>query len=156
RVSIRYLKSAAVGGTGILFNLVVMALLLTQTRIHDWRASASASFAASVQNYFLMAVWSPAQGMSKGLQRLGDYLSYLLMSAAGLVAATAAYEELAWSVAQTHLLHAAASAFYTRLFCQLAAVLFGIGFNYVLTRGFDGPDLCRLQLQPPVKATLLR
>ncbi len=42
RFSIRLLKSAAGGGMEVLMNLAVMALLLTLTNLHNWKASALA------------------------------------------------------------------------------------------------------------------
>jgi dolichol-phosphate mannosyltransferase len=154
--SIRYLKAVAVGSVGILFNLAVMALLLDKTRIHGWRASSIASFAANLQNYILLTVWSAVEGARKGFQKLEDYPSYLLMSAPGLVAATASYWGLAWSFAKTPLMHVAPSAFAIRLLCQLAAIILGIRFNYILNGMFDWPDLGRLRLEPTSKATALR
>src|ERR1700730_12423187 len=49
--SVRFVKSAMVGGFGVIINLAVMALVLRLTKMQDWRASAIASLAANLHNY---------------------------------------------------------------------------------------------------------
>jgi dolichol-phosphate mannosyltransferase len=134
--SVRFLKSAVVGGVGVLINLIVMALLLKLTKIHNWRASAIASLAANVQNYFLHSAWSYATDARKDFRKLESYFSYLVMSAAGLLVATATYAGLAWSLAHTPVVRngASGSVLSIWLSCQLIAVLAGVWFNRRLSR----------------------
>lgn len=156
-VSVRFLKSATVGGIGILINLAVLAVLLKGTSIHDWRASAIASLAANLQNYALYNVWTYVAGFHKGFRKLDGYISYLLMSAAGLVVTTASYAVLAGPLLQSLLqIQHGPQAFYGRLACQFVAVVLGIRFNYALNRIFDWPNLSLLHLEAPAKAPILR
>lgn len=151
-LSIRFLKSAIVGGIGVFVNLAVMALLLKWTNIFDWRASAIASLAANIQNYVLQNAWTHAAGARKGFRRLEGYFSYLLTAAAGLVAATVSYAGLAWSLAHTPVMaHAdtGVMAFYARLSCQFVAVVFGVQFNALVNKVFARPPVVRLKLEPP-------
>jgi dolichol-phosphate mannosyltransferase len=154
--SIRFLKSAVVGSIGVLINLVVLAFLLKLTKINNWRASAVACLAANVQNYMLHSVWSYVTDARKDFRKLEGYISYLLMSGAGLVVTTASYAGLEWSLGRTALISHAGSAtfFWFRLSCQFAAIVLGIRFNYILNKMFDWPDLARLNLEAPRESRL--
>ncbi len=134
--SVRFLKAAVVGGIGVVINLIVMALLLKLTKIHNWRASAIASLVANVQNYVLLSAWSYATDARKNFRNLENYFSYLVTSAAGLVVATTAYAGLAWSLAHTHEVRTGASwsVLSIWLSCQFVAVLAGAWFNRSLTK----------------------
>jgi dolichol-phosphate mannosyltransferase len=150
--SVRFLKSAVVGGIGVFINLAVMALLLKLTNIFDWRASAIASLAANVQNYVLQNVWTYVAGASKDFRKLEGYFSYLLRSAAGMVVATVSYAGLGWTLARTPLMMHPGSApaiFFGRLSCQFIAVLFGVGFNGVVNKVFTRTEAVRLNLESP-------
>ena len=157
-LSIRFLKSAVVGGIGVLINLFVMVLLLKLTKIQNWRASAIASLAANVQNYVLHSVWSYVTDARKDFRKLQGYFSYLLVSAAGLVVTTASYAGLGWALAHTPLMDPGAPtlAFSARLSCQFVAIVLGIRFNYALNKIFAWPDLARLNLEAPAKVSILR
>ena len=150
-VSIRFLKSAIVGGVGVFVNLTVMILLLWLTRIRDWRASAVACLAANMQNYLLNHFWTYSERARQGWQRLRGYLSYVLMSAGGLVVTIGSYAGLVWGVARMSLVPAAAGAsvFLIRLSCQFAAVLLGIRFNYAMNQAFPWSRMVRVDLDVP-------
>jgi len=146
RLSIRFLKSAMVGGVGVFINLAVMALLLGLTKVHDWRASAIASLAANVHNYVLFNFRAFADRSHNEFRKLESYLSYLLVSAAGLAVTTGSYAGLVWGMARTSLLQGgtAAHVFLIRLSCQFVAVLLGVWFNYILSKVFStGKRKCR-------------
>jgi len=156
RVPVRFLKAAVGGGIGILTNLLVMAILLESTSVHNWRASVVASLAANLQNYILYRTWTHVAGLDRPFRKCRGYLSYLLMSSAGLVAATVSYAALAWLLIHVGRMHLGPASFYPRLVCQFIGILLGIRFNYALNRVFDWPDLVLLHLEVPTKAPILR
>jgi|SRR5579872_5246838 len=145
---VRFFKYAVVGGTGIFVNLAVMALLLTQTHLHGWRVSALASLAANFQNYLLFTSWTRTDRSRKGFRKLEGYLSYLLVSAAGLSIATGLYAGFLRALAHTTLLQAGntAQSLFARLGCQFIAVLAGIWTNFALNKVLPWPEFVRLNL----------
>jgi dolichol-phosphate mannosyltransferase len=145
---VRFLKFAVVGGTGVLANLAVMALLLTQTNLHGWRVSALASLVANFQNYILNNSWTYADRSHKGFRKLQGYLSYLLVSAAGLGVATGLYAGFVRSLAHTSLLQSGngAQLIFTQLGCQFVALLAGIWTNFELNKVLPWPEFVRLNL----------
>jgi dolichol-phosphate mannosyltransferase len=155
-LSVRFLKSAVVGGIGVFINLAVMALLLSLTRIQDWRASAIASLAANVHNYVLNNLRFYAGRSHKEIRRLEGYRSYLLVSAAGPVITTGSYAGLVWGLARTSLLQGGAAAHVSliRLSCQFVAVLLGVWFNYALNKVFTSrsspASIWRLRKHAPI------
>jgi dolichol-phosphate mannosyltransferase len=156
--SVRFLKSAVVGGIGVFVNLAVMAVLLRLTKVQDWRASAIACLAANAHNYVLINWRAYANRSHREFRRLEGYLSYLLVSAASLVITTGSYAGLVWGLARTSPLlgSAAAHVFLIRLTCQFVAVLLGVWFNYTLdevfTRRSSPASIWRLRKQ----ASMLR
>jgi dolichol-phosphate mannosyltransferase len=155
---VRLLRSALGGGIDVVLNIAVMALLLTLTSVHDWRASALACFGAMGTNYFSHRAWAFAVKEREAFPDPNGNLPALLMSAAGLVITTISYAGLCRGVVHGTLLHwgNAAILFYVRLSCQFLAVLLGSGFAYALNRIFVWPDPARLHLEAPAKASILR
>jgi dolichol-phosphate mannosyltransferase len=145
---VRFFKFAVVGGTGVFVNLAVMALVLGQTGLHGWRASALASLTANFQNYILNNSWTYADRSHKGFRKLEGYFSYLLVSAAGLGVATGLYAGLGRALAHTPVLQSgnATQVLLTRLGCQLVAVLAGIWTNFALNKVLPWPEFVRLNL----------
>jgi len=144
----RFLKFAVVGGTGVFVNLAVMALFLTRTNFHGWRASTIASLAANLQNYILNSSWTFVDRSHRGFRKLDGYFSYLLVSAAGMVVTTGLYAGLVRTLASTNLLQSGNGAhiFSTRLACQFVAVLAGIWTNFELNKVLPWPEFVRLNL----------
>ncbi len=136
--SVRLLKSAVVGGIGVFINLAVMALVLKLTKVRDWRASAIASLVANIHNYALIIIQTHADRSHKEFRRLEGYISYLLVTAAGLVLTTGSYAALIGSLARTPLLRggAAAPGFFIRLSCEFVAILIAGWFNYTVNEVF--------------------
>ena len=146
--SVRFLKFAVVGSTGVVVNLAVMALLLAQTSLHGWRASAIASLAANFQNHILNNFWTYVDRPQIGFRKLDGYFSYLLVSAAGMAVATVLYAGFVGALAHTYLLQAGnpTHIFFTRLGCQFVAVLAGIWTNFELNKVLPWPEFVRLKL----------
>jgi len=136
--SVRLLKSAVVGGIGVFINLAVMALVLKLTKVRDWRASAIASLVANIHNYALINIQTHADRSHREFRRLEGYISYLLVTAAGLVLTTGSYAALIGSLARTPLLRggAAAPGFFIRLSCEFVAILIAGWFNYTVNELF--------------------
>jgi len=136
--SVRLLKSAVVGGVGVFINLAVMALVLKLTKVRDWRASAIASLVANIHNYALINIQTHADRSHREFRRLEGYISYLLVTAAGLVLTTGSYAALIASLARTPLLRggAAAPGFFIRLSCEFVAILIAGWFNYTVNEVF--------------------
>jgi dolichol-phosphate mannosyltransferase len=153
---VRFMKSAIVGGIGVLINLAVMAILIKFTSIHNWKASALACLAANLQNYVLYNVWTHVAGFERGFRKLEGYFSYVVMAAPGLVVTTASYAAIMWLLLHRALLQHGPQAFYPRLACQFLAVILGIRFNYALNSIFHWPNLSLLHLEVPAKAPILR
>ncbi len=147
------MKSAVVGGIGVVMNLAVMALLLKLTNIFNWRASAIASLAANLQNYLLQNAWTYLAGARKDFRKLEGYFSYLLRSAAGMVVATVSYAGLGWSFAHASgmvRLEAGAPVFWARLSFQFTAVVLGVWFNDLTNKIFARTEAVRPHVDSPV------
>jgi dolichol-phosphate mannosyltransferase len=153
RLSVRFLKSAVVGGVGVFVNLAVMAFLLRLTKVQGWQASAVASLIANLHNYTIINLKTHADRFGKKVRKPEGYLSYLLVSAASLAVTTGSYAGLVWGLARASLLqgNSAAHISLIRLTCQFVAVLLGVGFNYALNKLFtrrvpppqlDPPETC--------------
>ncbi len=149
-----------VGGIGVFINLAVMALVLKLTKVRDWRASAIASLIANVHNYAMINLQTYADRSHKEFRRLEGYLSYLLVTAAGLVLTTGSYAALIWSLARTSLLRggAATPGFFLRLSCEFAAILIAGWFNYTVNEVFtprsSPASIWRLRKHAPLSLTL--
>jgi len=145
---VRFLKFVVVGSAGVIVNLAVMAVLLAQTNLHGWRASAIASLAANFQNFILNNFWTYLDRPQIGFRKLDGYFSYLLTSAAGLAVASGLYAGFVGALAHTYLLQPGISThiFFTRLGCQFVAVLAGIWTNFELNKVLPWPEFVRLKL----------
>jgi dolichol-phosphate mannosyltransferase len=153
--SVRFLKSAMVGGVGIFANLAMMAILLSLTNLRDWRASAISCLAANFQNYLLNHFWSCANQSQHGIEKLKGYLTYFLLSSIGLGITFVSYATLTWILADNGLPYASRGIIplLIRLSCQFSAVLIGIFFYYLMNRLFAGPDFVRMNFEAPESAS---
>ena len=103
-----------------------------------------------MQNYVLQNILSYADSSRNALRILGDYFAYLLISAPGIVIATATFAGLESSLAHTTLMqNGGASAFYARLSCQFAAVLFGVWTSGMLKKVLTRTQVVTLDLASP-------
>ncbi len=138
----RLLKFGLVGSSGVLVNLIVMALLLKLTNFDDWRVSALASLIANLSNYVLNNKWTFADRTHRGWNMLKGYLFYLVMSAAGLVTSTGTYAVLTWSLGRLHVSQNLTGIYVSlvALSLQLIAILLGMFFNYELNRNITWPS----------------
>jgi dolichol-phosphate mannosyltransferase len=142
----RQLRWGIVGGSGVLMNLLVMALLLRVTSFDHWRVSALASLTANLSNYIFKNVWTSADRTRRALHMLKGYLSYLVMSAAGLVTTTGTYVGLTWCLGRLDLSQNLTGIYVSSvaLSLQLISILLGIFFKYELNRNITWPNAERV------------
>jgi dolichol-phosphate mannosyltransferase len=147
--SVRFMKSAMVGGVGIFANLAIMSILLAVTHIVDWRASALACLGANLQNYLLNHYWTYPARAKRGYEEIGSYASYLMKSIVGMAVTVISYGLLNWRFDGI----GGAFALDVRLACEFLAVLVGVGFHYLMNQLFAGPDFVRMNFDPPESGT---
>jgi len=149
-------KYAIVGFSGIGVNLVVMATILHQTTVRDWRASLVASVVSTMSNYVWNNFWTFRSRAHSGLTFVRRYIVYLAVSLVGLavttityaltsraLADTLAHSEIAAVLPVSHPTASTSGALGTPasglLLCQLAAILAGTLCNYLLNLTFTWP-----------------
>ena len=130
--SSRLMKFLAVGGIGVVVNLLAMALIFHVTGYRDWRASAIASTIAALHNYFLNNYWTFADRRHTGTALLRGALLYLPMSAAGVAITTLIYSLLTQVRFRVYF---GTSSLYLYA-AQLVAISFGTYLNYSLNKLF--------------------
>jgi putative flippase GtrA len=166
-------KYAIVGFSGIGVNLAVMATILHQTALRDWRASLVASVASTMSNYVWNNFWTFRSRAHSGLTFVRRYIVYLAVSLMGLAVTTITYaftshvlgntlaqREIAAVLPVSHPSPPTSGAPGTPvsalLLCQLVAILAGTLCNYLLNRTFTWPhphrtiDATALQPLAPV------
>lgn len=130
--SYRLIKFLAVGGIGVVVNLLAMALMFQVTGYRDWRASAIASTIAALHNYFLNNHWTFADRRRSGSALFSGALLYLPMSAAGVAITTVTYSILTHARFRAYF---GTSSLYLYA-AQLVAISFGTYLNYSLNKFF--------------------
>jgi dolichol-phosphate mannosyltransferase len=136
-----FVKFAIVGGTGVVVNLSVMALLLSFTLYRDWRASAMATLAATVNNYIFNNFWTFRDRTHNRATFVTRYMRYLLVSLVGLAVTTVTYVGFAAGLDKILRVLGAGSNLHklVLLGSQFLAILAGTFFNYKLNRVFTWP-----------------
>ena len=132
KVSTRLVKFVLVGGSGVLVNLVAMALLLRLVGWKDWRVSAIANVIATLSNYLLNNHWTFRDRRRTGLSLTGGLFVYMLMSAAGIAFTSASYGFLS----RIHFKGAPMTSYVQLMGIQLIAVAAGAYLNYFLHNSF--------------------
>jgi putative flippase GtrA len=132
RVSTRLLKFVLVGGSGVLVNLVAMALLLRLAGWKDWRVSAIANVIATLSNYLLNNHWTFRDRRRTGLALTGGAFLYMITSAAGIAFTTASYGFLT----KIHFRGGPMTSYIQLMGMQLIAVLAGAYLNYFVHNSF--------------------
>ena len=151
-----FVKFGIVGATGVVVNLSVMALLLGFTLYRDWRASAIATLAATINNYILNNFWTFRDRAHSGTTLVRRYVCYLLFSLVGLVVTAGTYAGLAASLGKVLWLPDATwNLRLVLLGCQFLAILAGTLFNYELNRVFTWPQRVKdVDIMPAVQSSL--
>ncbi len=134
-------KYAIVGFSGIGVNLAVMAAILHQTALRDWRASLVASVASTMSNYVWNNFWTFRSRAHSGLTFVRRYIVYLAVSLMGLAVTTITYALTSHALGDTLKRReiAAVLPVSALLLCQLVAILAGTLCNYLLNLTFTWP-----------------
>lgn len=134
-------KYAIVGFSGIGVNLLVMAAILHQTAVRDWRASLVASVVSTMSNYVWNNFWTFRSRAHSGMTFVRRYVIYFVVSLAGLAITTVAYAFISHVLGDTLARRevAAALPISALLLCQLIAILAGTFCNYLLNLTFTWP-----------------
>lgn len=134
-------KYAIVGFSGIGVNLAVMAAILHQTALRDWRASLVASVVSTMSNYVWNNFWTFRSRAHSGLTFVRRYIVYLAVSLMGLAVTTITYALTSHALGNTLERReiAAVSPVSALLLCQLVAILAGTLCNYLLNLTFTWP-----------------
>ncbi len=132
KISTRVLKFILVGGSGVLLNLVVMALFLRLIGWRDWRVSAIANIIATLSNYLLNNHWTFQDRRRTGVALTTGAFLYMLTSAAGIAFTTASYGFLT----KIHFRGGPMTSYIQLMGMQLIAVLAGAYFNYFIHTSF--------------------
>jgi putative flippase GtrA len=130
--SSRLIKFLAVGGIGVIVNLLAMALLIQVGYSRDWRASAIASGVGALHNYLLNNHWTFSDRRRNGRALLNGVFLYVPVAAVGIAVTTLSYTILTQTRFRSHF---RPSSFYL-LGAQLVSILFGTYLNYTLNKVF--------------------
>jgi len=133
--SVRFIKFAMVGTSGVFINLCIFMALSRIVGIQDWRISAAASLVSNLSNYVANNAWTFLDRGHRGKAMVRGYVSYLFMSVAGLLASTLMFAALShgfYRQFSTHLIGNYSGPI--TLGFQLTSILIGTLFNYELNR----------------------
>jgi dolichol-phosphate mannosyltransferase len=140
-MSVRFIKFALVGASGMIVNLCAFLTFAKLLGGQDWRISALATLFANLTNYLLNNAWTFVDRAHGGWSLLRGYISYLGLSLVGLCASTLTFAGLMRAY-QTHLqpLQSFQEPYVLALGFQLIAILVGTVFNYQLNSRFTWRD----------------
>jgi dolichol-phosphate mannosyltransferase len=134
----RFLKFGLVGASGVVINLLVMALIIRLLAWYNWRASFLASFFAMINNYILNNLWTFRDRARTGVDAFSGFFTFAMISLVALLITTCMYTVFTQSVKM--FIVTTDPSFVLPLTgllaCQLAAVMCGMYFNYALNKVF--------------------
>lgn len=130
--SSRLLRFFAVGGIGVVVNLVTMAVLMQAGFSGDWRTSAIANVVATLHNYLLNNHWTFSDRRRNGRALLHGSFLYLSVAAVGIAISTVFYSILS----QAHFRNNLGTSSLYLLAAQLVSIFVGSYFNYALNKSF--------------------
>jgi dolichol-phosphate mannosyltransferase len=134
-MSVRFVKFAIVGASGILVNLCAFLACARLLGVRDWRISAMATLVANLSNYLFNNAWTFVDRGHGGWSLVRGYLSYLGFSLVGLSTSTLTFAGLT-HIYDLELYHASNESYILALGFQLIAILVGTVFNYELNKRF--------------------
>jgi len=134
-MSVRFIKFALVGTSGIIVNLCAFLAFAKLFGMSDWRISMLAAFFANFTNYLFNNAWTFVDRTHGRWSLLRGYISYLVLSSIGLFASTLTFASLA-RIYQTLLHQPYRNSYMVGLAFQLAAIFVGTFFNYELNSRF--------------------
>jgi len=134
-MSVRLIKFAIVGTSGVFINLCIFMALSRILGIQDWHISVLASLVSNLSNYIANNAWTFVDRGHRGRAMARGYISYLFMSVVGLFASTLTFAALSHDFYRHFPLHLMGN--YSKpiaLGFQLISILVGTLFNYELNR----------------------
>jgi putative flippase GtrA len=135
----RVIKYGVVGCAGIFVNLGTMALLFTISSQRGGTSSAVANIVSTVGNFVFHNLWTFSDRQHGGLRLVRGFLSFALMSAAGICVTTTAYVGFTRIAANMTITNSHLSGLGIVLTCQFVAILSGASVSYALNRKFTWP-----------------
>jgi dolichol-phosphate mannosyltransferase len=146
-MSVRFIKFALVGTSGVFINLCIFLLLSRVLGIRDWRISAAASLLSNLSNYVANNAWTFVDRGHRGWAMVRGYASYLLMSLVGLSVSTLTFAGLSYGFHR--YFDQSPIGNYSKLSVlgfQLVSILVGTFFNYPLNRRVTWRDTTKRKL----------
>jgi dolichol-phosphate mannosyltransferase len=143
-MSVRFIKFALVGASGVFVNLSIFMALSRILGIQDWRISAAASLLSNVTNYIANNAWTFMDRGHRGWAMARGYASYLFMSLIGLSASTLTFASLSYGFHRQF--YEQLTGIYSKPIIvgfQLISILVGTFFNYELNRRVTWRDVTR-------------
>ena len=130
----RMIRFGIVGCIGIVVNLIVLAAILHNFHTRAWWASTIANFVATLHNYILNNLWTFRDRTRKGRGFFRGCLLYFAVATMGIGLTTVAFivfKRVAADLMQSAIVLLPA---WVALLCQLAAILVGTSFNYLVNK----------------------
>jgi dolichol-phosphate mannosyltransferase len=131
---IRFMKFGIVGGLGVIVNLFSMTLIIHLIGWQNWRASALATFIATINNYILNNVWTFKDRILTGTEFFLGILYYSFFSLASVLIITGLYSSITTITGGLQGISSiiGKSPVTYKLFCQFIAIMPVAYFNYYM------------------------
>src|ERR1700722_9893443 len=115
----RLIRYCVAGCVGIAVNLSIMALLFTISSQRGWIPSAMANVISTIGNFVFHNQWTFSDRQHQGFRLIRGFLSFALMSVAGICVTTAAYVGLTRIATHLMITNSHRDGVGTSLMCQL-------------------------------------
>jgi dolichol-phosphate mannosyltransferase len=142
-LSVRLIKFALVGTSGVFINLCLFMALSQILGVQDWRISAVASLLSNLTNYTANNLWTFSDRRHQGWAMVRGYASYLCMSLVGLLASTLTFATLSHGLHRLFPPQLAGHGLKPIIVVQLFSILVGTVFNYELNRRVTWRDAAK-------------
>jgi putative flippase GtrA len=130
------MKFGLVGGLGVVVNIFSMTLIIHLIGWQNWRASALATFIATINNYILNNIWTFKDRILIGTDFFLGMLRYSFFSLASILIITGLYSSITSVTVELQGISSLIGKFPVayKLFCQFISTIPGAYFNYYMNR----------------------
>jgi putative flippase GtrA len=135
-LNVRVVKYGVVACVGILVNLSTLSLLFTISPHKGWTQSGVANVVSTLCNFFFHNLWTFADRQHQGVRLIRGFLSFALMSSAGILITTGAYVGFMKIAANLAIAKSHVGGLGIVLICQFFAILIGGFISYLLNWQF--------------------